>query len=300
MAKAGSLNLVRLVSKLPQPTHPLQGLPPSPLVLPRNVVCFRRVSAAKLNQPRVGRTLHHRCVLIFALRTAATVRVDDRGVRLNPGHALLILPFQFHHYSDAERESLEWLFITFELSETEPLEALRFRPFRVAPDLRRTAAELVQAYQRERRAELPVLLLALLLARIRRMRAGRGVAAPPPEVTEPGLLARVNQLALRTEAPAGTREIARALGISPSHLRARFRASCGVSLGKHLRRLRLEHACGLLRLGTQRVSEVAEACGFASIHSFSRAFRRAYGVPPLTYRHRGRRVRRRAPAEAGD
>jgi transcriptional regulator GlxA family with amidase domain len=61
-----------------------------------------------------------------------------------------------------------------------------------------------------------------------------------------------------------------------------------VSIGRHLRRLRLERACGLLRLGPQRVSEIAEQCGFSSIYSFSRAFRTTYGVSPLVYRHRGR------------
>jgi transcriptional regulator GlxA family with amidase domain len=102
---------------------------------------------------------------------------------------------------------------------------------------------------------------------------------------------QVNQLAHRSREPLGVKELARTLGISPSHLRARFRASCGVSLGRHLRRLRLERACGLLRLGPARVSEVAEQCGFTSIYSFSRAFRTAYGVSPLAYRHGGRPVR---------
>ena len=73
-----------------------------------------------------------------------------------------------------------------------------------------------------------------------------------------------------------------------------------MSIGRHLRQLRLEQACGLLRLGPQRVSEVAEQCGFASIYSFSRAFRLAYGVSPLAYRHSGRAApmgRRRRPAK---
>jgi len=91
----------------------------------------------------------------------------------------------------------------------------------------------------------------------------------------------------------GAKEIARSLAMSVSHVRARFRASCGVSLGRHLRRLRLEKACGLLRLSQSRVFEVAEECGFASIYSFSRAFRVAYGVSPLAYRH-GQRARRPA------
>jgi AraC-like DNA-binding protein len=46
----------------------------------------------------------------------------------------------------------------------------------------------------------------------------------------------------------------------------------------------MEKACGLLRLSSHRVSEIAEQCGFNSIFSFSRAFRTTYGISPLAYR----------------
>ena len=72
--------------------------------------------------------------------------------------------------------------------------------------------------------------------------------------------------------------------MSPSHLRTRFRASCGVSLGKHMRELRLERACGLLRMTTARISEIADQCGFSSLFSFSRAFRVRHGLSPKAYR----------------
>jgi AraC-like DNA-binding protein len=281
--------LSELVARLPQPLHQLFGRPPAPVVLPGNIVCFQRTRASELNKPRQGRALHHRFVLIFALRGSATVCVDDRSLRLKAGEGLLVFPFQFHHYTKAEREAISWLFVTFELADPEPLAALRYRAFAVPPRVRTLAAQLVQAYETERRDELPVLLLALLLARLRRLKGP--VHVPPVRpVQEQALVLRVNQLVQRSGPPPGIREIARTLGISPSHLRARFHASCGVSIGRHLRRLRLEQACGLLRLGPHRVSEIAQLCGFGSIYSFSRAFRTAYGVPPLAYRH-GRTTR---------
>lgn len=280
-------DLTKLVARLPQPVHQLLGRPAANVILPGNIVCFQRRAALDLNSPRRGRALHHRFVLICALRTAATVCVDDQTIRLLAGQGLLVFPFQFHHYTEPQREKLAWLFVTFELTEAEPLAALHNRPFELTPPLQALAAELVEAYETEHTADLSVLLLALLLARLRRLKlAAHPSAAVNPPV--PGLILRVNQLAQRNGEHRGLKEIARALGISPSHLRARFQASCGVSIGRHLRRLRLEQACGLLRLGPQRVSEVAEQCGFASIYSFSRTFRLAYGVSPLAYRHGGR------------
>jgi AraC-like DNA-binding protein len=293
-------DLTQLVARLPQPLHQLQGRSAKALMLPDNIVCFQRRAAADLNKPRRGRALHHRFVLICALRTAVTVCVDDRSIRLKSGEGLLVFPFQFHHYAEPQQTALSWLFVTFELAAPEALASLRYEPFRLTPELRALAAELVAAYETERTADLSVLLLALLLERLRRLKP----PAPHAEADtapQPGLMLRVNQLAQRSGEPLGLGEIARTLGISPSHLRARFRASCGVSIGRHLRQLRLEQACGLLRLGPQRVSEIAEQCGFASIYSFSRAFRSAYGVSPLAYRHSGRAApvgrRRRAAAK---
>jgi AraC-like DNA-binding protein len=294
MPNASAPDLTKLVSRLPQPLHQLLGRPAANVVLPDNIVCFQRQSAADLNRPRRGRALHHRFVLICALRTEVTVCVDDQNIRLEAGHGLLVFPFQFHHYTEPQREKLSWLFVTFELTEAEDLAALRYRPFELTPPLQALAAELVESYETERAADMPVLLLALFLARLRRLKpAGQpGGAAGAPV---PGLILRVNQIAQRHGGHPGLKEIARTLGISPSHLRARFRASCGVSIGRHLRHLRLEQACGLLRLGPQRVSEVAEQCGFSSIYSFSRAFRLAYGVSPLAYRHSGRAAPGRRP-----
>jgi AraC-like DNA-binding protein len=216
-----------------------------------------------------------------------TVCVDDRSIRLRGGEGLLVFPFQFHHYAEPAGAKISWLFVTFEFAAAEELAALRYQPFELTPPLRAIAADLVAAYEMERTADLPVLLLSVLLARLRRLKFSTPTttAAATPQS---GLMLRVNQLAQRSTEPPGIKDIARALGISPSHLRARFRASCGVSIGRHLRHLRLEQACGHLRLGPQRVSEIAELCGFSSIYSFSRAFRVAYGVSPLAYRHSGR------------
>ena len=287
MPPVASPRLKELVSRLPQPPHQLVGRSVTKLALPDNVVCFQRRAAADLNRPRRGRALHHRFVMICALRTAASVCVDDRTIRLRAGQGLLVFPFQFHHYVEPKGENISWLFVTFEYAEAEELAALRYQPFELTPQLRALAAELVEAYETERAADLPVLLLSLLLARLRRLKftaqAAADTAAPSP-----GLMLRVNQLAQRSTEPPGIKDIARGLGISLSHLRARFRASCGVSIGRHLRHLRLEQACGHLRLGPHRVSEIAELCGFSSIYSFSRAFRVAYGVSPLAYRHSGR------------
>ncbi len=282
MPNVASLEI--LVGRLTPTTHQVLGRRSGVVELPDNIVCFQRRSVSELNRPGRGRALHHRCVLILALRTAATVCVDDRAIRLHAGEGLLVLPFQFHHYMDAEREAICWCFVTFDLTDAERLEALRFRPFALTPAVRAMTADLIAAYHEEgSESHLLALLLALLLARLCRNDPAPSRAKLAPAT--PGLALQVNQLAQRHREKLGIKAIAHALGISQSHLRARFRMSTGVSIGRHLRRLRLDKACGLLRLTPSRVAEIAEQCGFNSIYHFSRAFQQTYGVSPMAYRH---------------
>ncbi len=284
-------SLSKAIALLPSPLRPLHGRRTAPLALPDNIICFRRSSAQELNKPQRGRALHHRYVLIIPLQTAVTVCVDEKTVRLKAGEGLLISPFQFHDYIDPEAEELNWLFITFEHADGEALQGLRYRPFQLTSELSLLATELVAAYLSTAAADLTALLLAVFLERVRRMDPQK--RHDSEHAGSPGLLAQVNQLTMRSCGNTSVKEMARSIGISASHLRARFRASCGVSLGRHMRRLRLEKACGLLRMSQKRVSEVGELCGFSSIYSFSRAFHAEYGISPLAYRH-GEKPRKKA------
>jgi len=283
MPQPARTTLESAAATLPHPATPLLGRRPGPLVLPDNIICFQRRSTRELNHPRRGRALHHRFVLILALRGGVPVCVDDRVIPLEPGEGLLVFPFQFHHYVATAERDLLWVFITFDLADAQGLAPLHDQPFTITREAREITTRLITAYQQEgRTSELPALLLALLLAHLRRLEHAPHRAAAPD--ANPGLVTQVNQLAHRVDAPVTIKELARTLGISQSHLRARFRASCGVSLGRHLRRLRLERACGLLRLTPDRITEVAAKCGFTSIYTFSRAFSAAFGKSPMDYR----------------
>ena len=284
-------SLEKLSGLLPSPTRPLLGRRPAPFVLPDNIICFSRHSAKDLNHPQRGRALHHRFVLMLALKTGATVRVDDQDVRLRENHGLIVFPFQFHDYLEPAAEKLNWLFITFDLPNDGSLAAMRHRAFELTPETRHAAAELVSTYLMSGASPeagvMIALQLALLLLRIRRTNPVAHKKTAPVSAA-PGLAMRVSQLAEEKTQMPTAKEIAAALGISASYLRARFQESCGVSLGRHLRRLRMEKARGLLRLSTRRVSEIADVCGFSSVYTFSRAFHTLYGLSPLQYRKGGR------------
>lgn len=271
--------LARRARRLPSPASPLEGTRRPAPALPENIICFQRHDTADLNRPAEGRALHHRHVLIVPLRGEAVACVDDRECVLSPGTGMVILPYQHHSYRQSSGRRILWLFVTFEYAEGVMLESLRHVAFKVTPEM---AAQLDFLMQEGH--GLPELRLALTLS----------LLAPPPGC-EGGAVARAGrdkvQVSRVNHAIQGrrpkmptVRELASDLGMSASHLRARFRASCGVSLGRHMRTLRLERACGLLRMSPARISEIAEQCGYPSVYSFSRAFRTVYGRSPRAFR----------------
>lgn len=91
--------------------------------------------------------------------------------------------------------------------------------------------------------------------------------------------------------------LAEAVHFSPFHFHRVFTAVTGETVGTFVRRLRLERAIQLMRGAPGRsLSEVAGAVGFGSLSAFSRAFRRAYGLPPSRWDRRSRLTFRAAEA----
>ena len=78
--------------------------------------------------------------------------------------------------------------------------------------------------------------------------------------------------------------LAGALGMSPSHLRARVREHTGRSVRDVIRDRVVREARALLLQTDRTVSEVALHCGFDDPSHFSRYFRRAVGHSPLAFR----------------
>lgn len=78
--------------------------------------------------------------------------------------------------------------------------------------------------------------------------------------------------------------LAAAVGVSRASLYRRFESSVGISPGEYLTTWRMVRACELLRLGDASVAEVADAVGYRSTTSFSRAFARHHGIAPSAWR----------------
>lgn len=75
-------------------------------------------------------------------------------------------------------------------------------------------------------------------------------------------------------------DLARHACLSPYHFHRTFRAAYGKSPVQWFRDLKLEKAKAMLASDKRSVREVALHCGFADVYSFSKAFKKGFGVNP--------------------
>lgn len=76
-------------------------------------------------------------------------------------------------------------------------------------------------------------------------------------------------------------------GLSPFHLHRLFSAVAGETPKQYALRLRVSRGAVLLLSDGRSVLDIALACGFGSHETFTRAFRRQFGISPRAYRSRG-------------
>jgi AraC-like DNA-binding protein len=79
-------------------------------------------------------------------------------------------------------------------------------------------------------------------------------------------------------------QIARRVGVSPSHLVRVFKANVGRSPMRYLAELRVHHAQGLLLRSSLTIKEISYLVGFRDQLYFSRVFRQETGTSPRAFR----------------
>lgn len=80
-------------------------------------------------------------------------------------------------------------------------------------------------------------------------------------------------------------DLAQYINIDRVYLYSLFRKQVGISPKEYLTNYRMEIAAKLLVQRNLTVKEVAAACGYVDIYSFTKAFKKHYGCAPGQYAH---------------
>ena len=284
-------NLRRLMREIHEPASLFSGMTIQQSLAPENIIIFKRTDTKLLQPEGVSVNFHHRFELVSVLDTAAPARIDRTTYDLHPGECALIFPNQFHHFMDVSKSHLDWLFITFELKNHDAIRALHNSPRVLDATCLELLNNIVQEFVHPKNTARDTLEISYALSRVLlhlldcpQLPSDRRDIHSSDDVRDV-ILESINKYVRANLGRAVTiANIAEELGYSVSHLRAVFRDRLGVSLGKYMRESRLSEAAQLLQSSGLNVSDIGERCGFESLYAFSRAFRKAYGIPPRTYR----------------
>jgi AraC-like DNA-binding protein len=144
-----------------------------------------------------------------------------------------------------------------------------------------TALERAAAGMGPARLLVEARVLDWAAARLFRQRPGDGSEdCRVDERTRDPIRRALRWLGEHLDSPLDLSALAKEVGISPHHLSRRVGAETGMTLQRHLRRLRIEHACEALDSGRMNVTEVALEVGYQSLSHFAKAFRDETGRSP--------------------
>ncbi len=293
----GNMYLSNMTRGDPIPIYALYG-ERAPLDEEPDALHWESISAR--SRPLDGRIAPHRHAgldqFFWLERGGALARVDDRAMRLAPGHALFVPAPCVHGFvfdAGSEGHVLTAPPETTRGAAPESLDADALTGPRALIPPAEAAAELSALFAllaAEHAARRPDRREALgHLARLVRIWFARQAAAAAPAAqADPAGAALLRRfLALveaRCDAPPAVSACARELGVSPTHLSRVCRALTGRSAQALIHaRVALE-AKRRLAYTSMSVARIGWSLGFADPAYFSRFFARLTGRPPSRWR----------------
>lgn len=153
----------------------------------------------------------------------------------------------------------------------------------------RVPGALLASLEQSLASTLPTLQKRVLLEGLAQQLAAYGLDGEPSDASQAPISPEHRRLeSIRQQlafAPAeayNLQALAQRAAMSPSGLRAKFRAYYGASVFDYLRQCRLELARTYLEQGYS-VQQAAHGCGYRYATNFATAFRRHFGVSPAKY-----------------
>lgn len=100
----------------------------------------------------------------------------------------------------------------------------------------------------------------------------------------------MNYIRSHTNEPVTIDDVARSVHRSSSHMMRRFKEELGIHIGAFITRCKLEEAKSLLTYSEKSLAEISSYLCFSSQSYFQNVFKKQYGVTPMQYRRRTRKV----------
>lgn len=240
--------------------------------------------------------------LVLAVRGRARIGSSAETFELTPGRLLLIERGVWHEEMPCDppcHYELFWCHVNHTLVRLDRTTYAPPSRFHIEPSVELEGSRYLENTVRAMADELTHkelgwldsthgLLQYLAFAIVRRIRRGEAVYlrdASTPIIAADLRVWRTVQAALQFcdanfRRPVNARDVAAAVGYSPSYLARLFSRHLGRSISEHLRGLRMTTARHMLETTDLPIAEIASAIGYSDHSHFTRAFTRFTGMPP--------------------
>ena len=286
------LPLLQNALELGPPEDYFKGRSSADVCIPSNLILFSRRTSKELQRRSFDAYPHHRFVLVFNLMTEGSVTVVGIQWRLKAEQGFVIFPYQFHYYSELSDPNIVWLILTFELQNPVVIESFRNRIIDLDASTIEQLNDILEDYQGKdspRTNRRLILKSAALINHLRESLHG----GPKAEIASQGSAQQASTelinsiqkyLSQNSDSLQSVSEIAEALHMSESNLRAHFRRHFNISLGAYLKNYRAHQAILYLQNPNLSLTDIAFQLGFTTLSAFSRFFSNSIGESPRAYR----------------
>jgi AraC family transcriptional regulator, arabinose operon regulatory protein len=230
-------------------------------------------------------------ILIVCLAGSGNCRLGFQDWRLEEGHAIVLPPDLYHRYeSDQERPwTIFWVHFVGSAAPAY-MEAIgvtisepRFwiGELAVVTD----AFEETYRYVLSGYSDKDLFALSTSFARLLGLcRIHQKSALPRRRMAEDRVLRAIRYMRENVRRPLSLGDCARSAGWSSAHFSMAFRRQTNLSPIQFFTRLKMSHACELLKTTDLSMQEVAASIGFNDQFYFSRLFHRHLRMSPTAYR----------------
>jgi len=282
-------------SNWPLPPHSVRYVVPRSLVrqlqqhpLSRALYPLGTGHYLKARGHHMARSSHDDYLLIYCIDGAGQLQLPERTVTVEPGHLLLLPKGLPHAYRANEDNPWTLYWVHFDGSDAEefcrnlpldrnlPLQQVGRNPKLIA-DLDSLLQVRRSGYQLR-----PLLHTANQLRQILSYLALLRTSGGNPQGFD---LERVHShMQANLHQQLDLDSLAALVNLSKYHFAKRYKGLTGTSAINHFINLKIEHACQLLDISGQSVSEIGYAVGYDDAYYFSRIFKKVMGISPTEYR----------------
>lgn len=235
--------------------------------------------------------VHSHMEFVFVLRGTVILSVDNREYAVSEGNMAIVLPYEVHRYRSLRSTECFILACPPEYV-TEYRQILRSQQFSppVVPYATDTAALLVPMINACGKGSLTELgqqssfkkkaLLYCALSDLLQASSLEKRISPEMDLYRSAIVYITNHYTQKLELPA----VAKALGVSTSHLSRVLSGQGGIGFSGLLNSLRSYEARRLLLQTDLSISQIAFEAGYGSIRNFNRVFQKQFHCLPKDFR----------------